>query len=177
MRRIARAHVQMIHDAEDNISDHSFRVAVIGMVLAKQEGCDENKVVKMCLFHDMAEIRIGDANFLVKQYVKQDEEGARKDQMEGLPIGDEILQLLNEYERRESAESKTAKDADLLDQMILQREYFYKDPQNHEIWQNHTQKSLFTESAKKLAAQIRTTNPIEWLYSAAEHKTGKPVKR
>lgn len=54
MRRIARSHRQHIPVAEDNISDHSFRVAVIGMILANMEGCDENKVLKMCLFHDIA---------------------------------------------------------------------------------------------------------------------------
>jgi putative hydrolase of HD superfamily len=177
MRRIVRAHSQLISEADDNISDHSFRVAVIGMILANLEKCDENKVLKMCLFHDVAETRIGDANFINQQYSDLREEEARKDQMAGLPIGSEILTLLQEYEQRASKESIVAKDADLLDQMVLQREYFYKDPQNHEIWQNHTEKSLQTESAKKLAREIRTSNPLEWLYSLAEHKTGNKVDR
>lgn len=177
MRRLVRSHSQVIHEANDNISDHSFRVAIIGMILANIEGCDDNKVLKMCLFHDVAETRTGDANFVNQQYSDLHEEEAREDQMEDLPIADEILEILREFEQRESKESIVARDADLLDQMILQREYFHKDSQNHEIWQNHTEKSLRTESAKKLAQEIRKTNPFEWLYQLAEDKTGNKVDR
>jgi len=177
MRRLVRAHSQLIQEADDNISDHSFRVAIIGMNLATLEKCDVNRVLKMCLFHDVAETRIGDTNFINQQYSELHEEEARNDQMAGLPVAGEILDLLKEFERRESKESIVAGDADLLDQMVLQREYFYKDNQNHEIWQNHTEKSLKTETAKKLAQQIRKTNPFEWLYQLAEEKTGIKVNR
>jgi len=177
MRRIVRAHSQLIREVDDNISDHSFRVAIIGMNLARLEECDADKVLKMCLFHDVVETRIGDANFINKLYSDLHEEEAHKDQMEDLPIGGEISELLKEFEQRESKEAVVATDADYLDQMILQREYFFKDPQNHEIWQNHTQLMLKSESAKKLAQEIRKTNPFEWLYQLAEQKTGKKVPR
>ncbi len=177
MRRLVRSHSQIIHEANDNISDHSFRVAVIGMIIANLESCDEDKVLKMCLFHDLAETRTGDANFINKQYVNLKEDEARQDQLSEIPAAAEILGLLKEFEQRQSKESIVAKDADCLDQMILQREYFYKDQPNHEIWQNHTQKSLKTESAQKLAAEIRTTNPFEWLYDLAETKTGRKIPR
>ena len=177
MRRLVRAHSQLIHEADDNISDHSFRVAIIGMILAIMEKCDENKVLKMCLFHDVAETRIGDANFINQQYSDPREEEARNDQMTDLPIANEVLELLREFEQGESKEAIVAKDSDYLDQMILQREYFFKDPQNHEIWQNHTEAMLKSKSAKKLAQEIRKTNPFEWLYQLAEHKTGNKVDR
>lgn len=177
LRRLTRSHRQMIQEVSDNISDHSFRVTVIGMILANLEECDENKVLKMCLFHDVAEARTGDANFINKQYVDLHEEEARKDQAEGLPIADEITKLLEEYEQRKSREAIVAKDADLLDQMVLQQEYFYQDEKNGRIWQNHTEMGLKTESAKKLAKKIRELNPFEWLYQLAEYKTGKKVDR
>jgi len=177
MRRLVRAHSQLIQEADDNISDHSFRVAIIGMNLAKLEKCDVNKVLKMCLFHDVAETRVGDANFINQQYLDLHEEEARKDQMAGLPIAGEILELLQEFEQRESKEGIVAKDGDYLDQMILQREYFFRDSQNHEIWQNHTESMLKSESAKKLAQKIRRLNPFEWLYQLAEDKAGIKVDR
>lgn len=177
LRRLIRSHRQMIQEANDNISDHCFRTAVIGMILANLEKCDANKVLKMCLFHDVVEARIGDANFINQQYVSLREEEARKDQMEGLPITDEILELIQEYEQCENREAIVAKDADLLDQMILQQEYFYKDEKNRRIWQNYTERSLKTKSAKKLAKKIRELNPFEWLYKLAEDKTGKKVER
>jgi putative hydrolase of HD superfamily len=177
LRRLTRSHRQVIQGANDNISDHSFRVAIIGMILANLEQCDENKVLKMCLFHDIVEARTGDANFINQQYVDLREEEARKDQMEGLPIADNISELLQEYEKRESKESIVAKDADLLDQMILQQEYFHKDEKNGKIWQNHSEKDIKTESAKILAQEIRKANPFEWLYQLAEYKTEEKIER
>lgn len=170
LRRLTRSHRQLISEVSDNISDHSFRAAVIAMILADLEGCDKNKALKMALFHDLLEARTGDANYLNKQYLDLHEEEARKDQMEGLPIADEILEILEEYEKRETKESIVAKDADLLDQMVLQQEYFYKDKENGEQWQDHTQKTLKTESAKKIAEKIRESNPFEWLYQITRKK-------
>ncbi len=177
LRRLTRSHRQMIAEVSDNISDHSFRVAIVGMILAELEKCDVNKVLKMCLFHDVAEARTGDANFINQQYVDLREDEAREDQMNGLPIADEIRALLKEYEQRKSKEAIVAKDADLLDQMILQQEYFYKDAKNGKIWQDHSERSLKTKSAKSLAKKIRESNPFEWLYQIAEHKTGKDIRR
>jgi putative hydrolase of HD superfamily len=177
LRRLTRSHRQVIQDVNDNISDHSFRVAIIGMILAKLENCDENKVLKMCLFHDLVESRTGDANFINKIYLDLHEDEARKDQMEGLPIKKEILEILQEYEKRETKEAIVAKDADLLDQMILQQEYFQNDKSNRDRWQNHTERDLKTESAKILAKEIRESNPFEWLYQLSEQKRGEKVER
>jgi putative hydrolase of HD superfamily len=177
LRRLTRSHRQVIQGANDNISDHSFRVAIIGMILANLEQCDENKVLKMCLFHDVVETRTGDANFINKQYVNLREEEARKDQMEGLPIVDNISELLQEYEKRESKESIVSKDADLLDQMILQQEYFHKDEKNGKIWHNHTERDIKTESAKILAKEIRKSDPSDWWLHLIEQKTGEKIER
>lgn len=177
LRRLTRSHRQMIQEVSDNISDHSFRVAIIGMILANLEQCDENKVLKMCLFHDVVETRTGDANFINKQYVDLREDEARKDQMKGLPIANKVLEILEEYEERKSKESIVAKDADLLDQMILQQEYFYKDEENRKIWQDHSEKNLKTDSAKKLAEKIKKSNPFEWLYQLADDKTELKIQR
>lgn len=177
LRRITRSHRQMIQGVNDNIGDHSFRVAIIGMMLANFEKCDENKVLKMCLFHDLEETRIGDANYINKQYVKRKKEEASRDQLEGLPIKEEILALLEEYYKRKTIESLVTKDADNLDQMVLQQEYFFKDDVNKKVWQKHTEKFLTTESAKKIAWQICEANPFEWLYAVIENKTGEKVKR
>lgn len=176
LRRLTRSHRQMIQEVSDNISDHSFRVAIIGMILAKLENCDENKVIKMCLFHDVAEARTGDANFINQQYVDLHEKEAQRDQAEGLPIGEEVLELLNEHKSLQTEESIVAKDADLLDQMVLQQEYFYNDKENGKRWQDHTEGGLKTESAKILAKKIRLSNPFGWLYHLAEQKTGKKIK-
>jgi len=177
LRRITRSHRQFIDNANDNIADHSFRAAIIGMILAKMENCDENKVLKMCLFHDLAEARTGDANFINKLYGTLRHAEAIRDQTENLPIADEIREILKEFGERQSKESIVCKDADNLDQMLLQQEYFYKDGKNSRIWQTHTERFLITESAKKIAAGIKNANPFEWLYDLAEKKTDEKIDR
>jgi len=177
LRRLTRSHRQFISGVNDNISDHSFRVAVIGMILARLEHADENKVLKMCLFHDLAEARTGDANFVNKQYLEISEREVTKDQMEGLPFGQEVIDLLDEYEKIKTKESIVAKDADKIDQMILQQEYFRNDEKNRMIWHKFNGSFIKTKSAKKLAKKIRETNPLEWLYKLAEDKTDLKVKR
>ena len=147
------------------------------MMLAGLEQADENKVLKMCLFHDVAETRTGDANFINKLYLDLHEEEARQDQMKELPLADGILSLLQEYEQRESKEAVIAKDADLLDQMILQQEYLYNDEEDREIWHKHTEGGLKTKSAQELAQKIKKANPFEWLYQLAEDKVGEKIKR
>lgn len=147
------------------------------MILAGLEGADENKVLKMCLFHDLAEARTGDANFVNKQYLKISEKEVRKDQMVGLPFGKEIINLLDEYEERKTIESVVAKDADKIDQMILQQEYFRDDDKNRMIWHKFNGSFIKTKSAKNLARKIRETNLLEWLYKLAEDKAGLKVKR
>src|SRR3989304_10464290 len=86
LRRLTRSHKQMIQEVSDNISDHSFRVAVIGMILSEMEKADTNKVLKMCLFHDLPEARTGDANAINQQYLEIHETEALSDQMKDLPI-------------------------------------------------------------------------------------------
>ncbi len=170
LRRLIRSHHQFIATANDNISDHSFRVAIIGMILAKLENGDENKVLKMCLFHDLTEARTGDANSINQRYVKQREEQALTDQMADLPFSKEIKDILAEREKGQSREAIITRDADKIDQMILQQEYFYKDIINGKRWQKYTEKNLLTVSAKKIAHKIKTANPFTWLYQALDKK-------
>ena len=117
------------------------------MILARLENADENKVLKMCLFHDLAEARTGDANLVNKQYLEIFEKEVRKDQMEGLPFGQEVIDLLDEYEEIKTKESIVAKDADKIDQMILQQEYFRNDEKT-ELSGINSAEFIKTKSAK-----------------------------
>ncbi|MCK5413636.1 MAG: HD domain-containing protein [Candidatus Pacebacteria bacterium] len=53
LRNMKRMYSQVVPQANDTISSHSFETTIIGLILAKMENLDENKVLKMCLFHDI----------------------------------------------------------------------------------------------------------------------------
>ena len=136
LRKIARSHRQTLltDDLSDNIASHSFRVAIIGYFLAKEAGADADKVIKMCLLHDIEESRAADQNWIHKKYIKVFEDEIRKEQLEKIPNSKELLNLSKEYDEKKSLEAKIAKDADLLDQVLLLREYEWMGNKEAKRW-------------------------------------------
>lgn len=180
MRKLPRMHRQALltDDTSDTIASHSYRVAIIGWFLAKLEQVDPYKVVMMCLLHDMSEARTGDHNWVHKRYIKIFEEEIRAEQLGTLPDNDLFL-LAKEYDERDSKVSHVAKDADLLDQLLLLREYEWQGNREAEIWlygdkrrpshqvlrkqSTYRQlKKLHTGAAKKLGKAIYQEVPSSW---------------
>ena len=164
LRNMKRMHSQILPQSNDTISSHSFETTILGMILAKMENTDENKVIKMCLFHDIEEARTGDANFIHSHYVKKNKKKATKDQLVDTPLQNEITEILNELIKGESIEAIITKDADLLSQLISQCNYL-KDSTEVGRWNRHTISNLKTKSAKKLAKTITERSPFEWIYN------------
>lgn len=175
LRRILRAHQQTLfsHDPTDNISAHSFRTAFIGYFLAKELKADTDKVVKMCLLHDIEESRAGDQNWLNKRYLKVFEDEIREGQLKNLPGAIELLKLSKEYQERKTLEAKIAKDADLLDEIFLLREYELQGNKEAIDWlkgthkkgsrtKNQQEKLMFTKLAKKIAKETKKQKPTIW---------------
>lgn len=173
MRKLPRMHRQTLltDDMSDNISSHSYRVTLIGWLLAKMEGVDPYKVSMMCLLHDLGEIRTGDHNWIHKKYIKILNEDIINDQLGDLPF-DDLKNISIEYEERESKESIIAKDADLLDQVLLLREYEWQGNKEASIWLrgkgedaekgNKQIQKLKTDSAKQIGEAIYRKDPSDW---------------
>jgi putative hydrolases of HD superfamily len=165
MRRLQRMHRQtlLVEDSSDTIASHSYRVTLIGWHLAKLAGADPYKVVMMCLTHDLGEIRSNDHNWVHKRYTKVFDDEIAKDQLGTLPF-DDLFNLTHEYEQRESLESKVAKDADIIDQILLLREYEWQGSEEAKRWLANARhlNSLSTDAAKALGAVLMTRNPSEW---------------
>jgi len=168
LRKTARSHRQTLltDDLSDNISSHSYRVTVIGYFLAKLAKADAGKVVQMCLFHDVSESRSGDQNWIHKRYIKVFEDEISRDQFGDLPFGKDILALGREYQERKSLEAKLAKDADLLDQILLLKEYAHVGNHEAATWLKHNNhlKLLKTTIARNIAKEILEQNPSDWWY-------------
>ena len=180
LRRVLRAHQQSLffRDESDNISSHSFRVAFIGYFLAKELKADENKVIKMCLLHDIEETRSGDQNWVNKKYVKVFEKEIVEDQLKGLPNSEELLNLLKEYYERKTLEAKIAKDADLLDQLLLLKEYEFQGSKEAARWlkgkkESNQEKLMSTKLAKEIAKEIKKQKPSLWWQNAWTHNRRK----
>lgn len=166
LRKVIRAHRQTLltDDFSDNIASHSFRTAIIGWFLAKIEGVDPYKVVIICLLHDLEESRAGDQNWVHKRFVKVFEKEIREGQLRNLPKANELLELSKEYQERKTIEAKIAKDSDLLDQILILKEYAWRGNKEAEKWLKGKEQEelMFTETGKKLAAEAYRQRPSEW---------------
>ncbi len=169
LRKIPRSHQQTLltQDLSDNIASHSYRVAVIGYFLSQNiEEVDSGKVVKMCLFHDLEETRTGDQNWVHKSYIKSFEDEVRKDQVKDIKNNDNFKEISKEYDERKSLESKVAKDADILDQLLLLREYEWQGNQEAKKWLDKKEeggyKNFSTSLAKEIAKEIKKQKPSSW---------------
>jgi len=180
LRKIPRAHQQILlsQDLSDNVASHSFRVAFIGYFLAKELKADANKVIKMCLLHDIEESRAGDQNWVNKKYIKVFEEEIRKDQLKDLLGSEELTRLSKEYQERKTLEAKIVKDSDLLDQNLLLREYQRQGSKEAEDWlkikkMNEQEKLMLTDLAKEISEEIKKQNPSFWWKSLWTSKRRK----
>lgn len=166
-RRILRSHKQFIGTSDDSISDHTFRVVFISLLIAQNiKNVNVEKILKMALIHDLPEIRTGDLNPVNKFYVSVNEVLAFKDQVFGLDfLGTELLTIFEEYLDRKSVESNIVKDADLIDQIALQVEYSERGVKNVELWSDSQFNSLFFEYSKSIAKDVISGSSFDWLHN------------
>lgn len=143
----------------DSLGEHIAIASQIAFVLAKMEGADAYKCATMCLFHENGEIRTGDTTWIHARYMdgKPAEEKAEREHFSNLPdsIANEIIELVEEKNKRESKESVIARDADKLELAIQAKLYVEQGYSGCANWIKNIESLVKTESAKKLYYEIR----------------------
>jgi putative hydrolase of HD superfamily len=166
LKRTPRTGFQFLGSGAESVAEHIFRTVYIGYTLGNLvEGVDVNKLIRMCLFHDLPEARTGDLNYVNKKYVKADETKAVNDLADTLPFGNEIRGLIFEFIEGKSMEAQLAYDADQLELILALKEY--KDIGNKyaDEWLEFAIKRLKTETARELADTILETDSSLWWFS------------
>ena len=160
-----RTGYQFLGTGKESVADHSFRTAIIGYVLAQDEPeANPDKVVLMCLFHDLPETRTGDHNYMNKKYVQSDEKTVIRDQVRQLPFGDKIKSIIHEFNAIETLEARLAKDADQLDLIMELKQQLDTGNPNANDWLSFAVKRLLTKKAARMAREILITNSCEWWF-------------
>lgn len=166
-RLIKRSWQRFLVPNTANNAEHSFRVAWIALVLATHEKTgNHEKILKMALVHDLPESRCGDVDYISREYTKRKESDAIVDSLKETIFGEEIVEIWNEYEKRESIEAKIVKDADNLDVELELGELKEQGSSLKEVWKADRRKmvypKLYTDSAEKMWDEIETANPHDW---------------
>lgn len=154
---------------EQSVAEHINRVCYIGFVLASLDpDADMSKVLKMCLLHDLPEARVSDLNYVHQKYNDRHEDRALQDSLSALPFKEGMKAVFDEYEKRESAEAKIAKDADNLEWIISLKEQVDIGNKRAESWIPSAVKRLKTDGAKKLAEKILEIDSDHWWFGDKE---------
>ncbi len=153
----------------ESVAEHTFRTAILGMLVAKEMGLDVDRVVKMCLIHDLEEIVTGD--ILTIRKVKMDKENIRRIEEDGIKklleilspkLRDYFYELWKEHEEEKTKEAKLVKIIDGLEMMMQAKEYGKEFPENKKdlegFWGELSPKLKFLEKdkfAKKILDYLR----------------------
>lgn len=149
-----------------SIAEHVNRVTYIAFSLAQMASdVDVSKVLQMCMFHDFAEARTSDLNYVHQKYVKSDENKALADLVSTLPFGSKIAHLMEEYEARKTKESLLAKDADNLEFILSLKEQFDIGNERAKTWIPSAVKRLKTKEGKILGGKIIETDSDRWWFN------------
>ncbi|MET8356942.1 HD domain-containing protein [Micromonospora sp. NPDC005171] len=150
----------------ESIAEHSFRTALIGMMLAAMEGADPARVSMLCVLHDTQETRITDIPHIAKRYLTAVPNTAvTADQVAACPpaVGDVITAAVAEYEAGETLEAVVARDADKLECLVQAVEYRHQGVDNVQRWIDSSRSALKTASAHRLADAALSGQPLAWL--------------
>ena len=122
----------------ENDAEHSWHMAIMAYLLKEYANNDVDiaKVMLMCLIHDIVEIDSGDTYAYDTESLKTQkarEDAAKKRIFSLLPEdqAQEFIQLFDEFEAYETAESKFAHAMDNIQPLIL------NDSNNGADWQKH----------------------------------------
>lgn len=154
----------------ESIAEHSFRTALIGMMLAAVEGADPARVSMMCVLHDTQESRVTDIPHIAKRYLTAAPNTAvTADQVAACPpaVAEAITAAVAEYEAGETLEAVVARDADKLECLVQAVEYRHQGIDNVQRWIDSSCAALKTRSARRLAGAALSGQPLAWLQSPA----------
>ncbi|MCS0639190.1 HD domain-containing protein [Streptomyces sp. LP05-1] len=149
----------------ETIAEHSFRVALIGSVLAMMEGADPAKTALLGLWHDTQETRVGDIPHIGRRYLDAaSNQKVTADQVSAShpAVRTGAQRIVEEYETGDSPEATCARDADKLECLLQAVEYREQGYTNVQPWIDSSVAHLRTASARALAEAALNMNSIEW---------------
>ncbi len=163
LKQLPRSGYSFLGVGKESVAEHSFSTAFIAFILSKLEpDADPARLMSMCLVHDLPESRIGDLNYVQKQYVSADEAKAVEHAVAGLPFGGDVSTLISEFNAGKTLEARLARDADqlslALDLKALQ-DIGYASPAK---WIPNVRARLKTATGKKLMESILQRDQDAW---------------
>lgn len=110
----------------ESVAEHSWRIGLMAMLLRREFGeLDMDKVIRMCLIHDLGECFTGDIpSFDKTEQDTQREDALLRQWVDGLPseVRRDLTDLYREMDAQQTPESKLYKALDKLEAVIQHNE-------------------------------------------------------
>ncbi|NND86296.1 MAG: HD domain-containing protein [Nitrosopumilus sp.] len=111
----------------ESVADHTYSMAVIGMIISDLEDYDSEKILKMTLLHDLAESKVGDfvpGEISTDKKIKLENDAFLKI-IENLsePIKSQYQKIWQEYQKGDSKESMIVHQIDKLEMALQAKAY------------------------------------------------------
>jgi putative hydrolase of HD superfamily len=166
LKRTPRSGFQFLGTGTESVAEHIFRTTYIGYSLGRlAKDVNVDRMIKMCLFHDLPEARTGDLNYVNKKYVEANEKQAIADLAATLPFGRDIQELIQEFSEGTTEEARLARDADQLELILALKEHKDLGNKYADEWLEFSLKRLQTGAGKELAKAILETDSSLWWFS------------
>ncbi len=163
LKDLTRSGYSFLGSGRESVAEHSFMTAIIAFALSKMTPrADGAKMIVMALIHDLAEARTGDLNYVQKKYVNAMEDKAICDMCNGLFFGVDISVLMDEFNQKETLESKLVNDADQISFIMELKKLKDKGVKGPEKWLPVVMERLKTDLGKQLAENIVSTTWDNW---------------
>ena len=164
LRQVSRSGWRKLGVDYENVTEHSFRVALLSFVLARMEKVeDPYRVAFIALLHDVHEVRVGDTDRVHKRYNSTNDEHAAREQFVGVEhVGDEFFDIWNEYNEGQTQAAQIVKDADLLEMALSARELQTSGHDDAKYFIQSASEGIATNSARQLLSEIREGDPSAW---------------
>ena len=150
-------------DRRESVADHSWRIALMAMLLSGEEefrSVDMNKVIRMCLIHDLGEAFTGDIPAFWKAQEDTDiEDELFQSWVESFPVPcrTEWKDLLSEMDAMDTVEARVYKALDKLEAVISHNESDIRTwiPLEYDLQLTYGAENVqFSEYLKDLKAEI-----------------------
>lgn len=120
----------------ESVAEHSFRLAL--MALFSKElfpNCNLDKMIKICLLHDLGEAITGDIPSFLKKENDEKKENIELDNLMTFINDDEYFNIIKEWQEQKTIESKICMGLDKLEALISHNEADIKTwlPLEHEL--------------------------------------------
>ena len=168
LRHTPRTGYAFLGSGKENVAEHSYRVSVMGYVLARMCGLDPARVTFLCLFHDLHEARTGDFNYVNHRYDQCQARRALEDCVDGTGLEADVLPLWDELAAGASPEAVLAHDADQLDLICNLKAELDKGNAFASKWLESAVKRLRSPEARELAEVVLRTDHNRWWYGRVE---------